>query len=123
MSSDITIATAPCSWGVWYADGKPSGTPWQVFLDQAAEAGYKSLELGPDGYLPQAGEVLREELTKRGLTVCAGTACYALDRFRDFAGLREPLTRLCRRVQAFNGTYLVTMDESDVGAYSEKKQD
>ena len=23
----ITIATAPCSWGVWYADGTPSGTP------------------------------------------------------------------------------------------------
>lgn len=49
--SNVKIATAPCSWGVWYADGTPSGTPYKVFLDQAAEAGYKALELGPDGYL------------------------------------------------------------------------
>ena len=43
----ITIATAPCSWGVWYPDGTPSGTPWHTFLDQAASAGYQALELGP----------------------------------------------------------------------------
>ena len=34
----VTIATAPCSWGVWYQDGKPSGTPYETFLSQAAEA-------------------------------------------------------------------------------------
>ena len=74
--SKVTIATAPCSWGVWYADGTPSGTPWNVFLDQAAAAGYKALELGPDGYLPTDEDVLREELTRRGLDVCSGTCCY-----------------------------------------------
>ena len=34
----VKIATAPCSWGVWYADGTPSGTPAQLFLDQARQA-------------------------------------------------------------------------------------
>ena len=71
----VKIATAPCSWGVWYADGTPSGTPWELFLDQAAEAGYQALELGPDGYLPTDEGRLREELERRGLSVCAGTAC------------------------------------------------
>lgn len=50
--SKVTIATAPCFWGVWYADGTPSGTPWNVFLDQAAAAGYKALELGPTATCP-----------------------------------------------------------------------
>ena len=57
----VKIATAPCSWGVWYADGTPSKTPYELFLDQAAQAGYKALELGPDGYLPTALERLRAE--------------------------------------------------------------
>ena len=51
MSLQVTIGTAPCSWGVWWPDGTPSGTPYDIFLDQAAEAGYKALELGPVGYL------------------------------------------------------------------------
>ena len=33
----IQIATAPCSWGVFYADGGTSGVPYEVFLQQAAE--------------------------------------------------------------------------------------
>ena len=121
--SQVTIATAPCSWGVWYADGTPSGTPWDVFLDQAAAAGYRALELGPDGYLPTDEAVLREELNRRGLDVCAGTCCYQFDRYASFDDFRAPVDALCRRLSAFGAKYLVAMDESDVGQYSEKKRD
>ncbi len=117
----VTIATAPCSWGVWYADGRPSGTPADVFLQQAAQAGYQALELGPDGYLPQDPAALREVLTQNGLAACAGTACYQFDRYRSFADFRDKIDALCARIVAVGGKYLVTMDESDVGAYSEKK--
>lgn len=119
--SKVTIATAPCSWGVWYADGTPSGTPWNVFLDQAAAAGYKALELGPDGYLPTDENVLRDELTRRGLDVCSGTCCYQFDRYASFDDFRAPVEALCKRLNAFGAKYLVAMDESDVGKYSEKK--
>lgn len=119
--SNVKIATAPCSWGVWYADGTPSGTPWQTFLDQAAAAGYKALELGPDGYLPTDEAVLREELTRRGLEVCSGTCCYQFDRYSSFEDFRPAVEALCRRLTAFGAKYLVAMDESDVGLYSEKK--
>ncbi len=119
----IQIATAPCSWGVWYADGTPSGTPYPVFLDQAAEAGYQALELGPDGYLPTDLGKLREELSARKLFVCAGTACYAFDQGAAFADFRPRVEALCRRLTALDAKYLVTMDESDVGLYSEKKKD
>ena len=121
--SKVTIATAPCSWGVWYADGTPSGTPWNVLLDQAAAAGYKALELGPDGYLPTDEDVLREDLTRRGLDVCSGTCCYQFDRYASFDDFRAPVDALCKRLTAFGAKYLVAMDESDVGLYSEKKAD
>lgn len=120
--SHVKIATAPCSWGVWYADGTPSGTPYDVFLDQAAEAGYKALELGPDGYLPTDEGKLREALQKRGLEVCAGTACYQFDKEASFDSFRPRVEALCKRLSAFGAKYLVTMDESDVGDYSEKKE-
>ena len=123
MACNVIPGTAPCSWGVWYADGKPSGTPWNVFLDQAAEAGYKTLELGPDGYLPADLSELRHELEKRSLRVCAGTACYRFDQYEDFNGFRSRVASLCERVQALGASWLVTMDESDVGKYSEKKKE
>lgn len=120
--SRIISATAPCSWGVWYPDGSPSGTPYQTFLDQAAASGYQSLELGPDGYLPTDEQLLREELTKRNLSICAGTACYSFDQEASFASFRLRIEALCRRITAFGARYLVAMDESDVGLYSEKKE-
>lgn len=120
--SQIISATAPCSWGVWYADGTPSGTPYQIFLDQAAEAGYQSLELGPDGYLPMDEGKLCEELSRRGLSICAGTVCCQFDREADFEAFRPRAEALCRRIKAFGVSYLVAMDESDVGLYSEKKE-
>ncbi len=119
--SKIKIATAPCSWGVWYADGTPSGTPYEVFLKQAQEIGYQGLELGPDGYLPADESQLTEILEKHGLAVCAGTACYQFDHYHDFEGFRPQLKALCERIHSLGGKYLVTMDESDVGLYSEKK--
>ena len=121
MKAKITIATAPCSWGVWYADGKPSGTDWRTFLDGAALAGYKALELGPDGYLPKDNKALVAELSSRGMTVCAGTACVKLDKIRNFGDLQAQIEDLCSRISGLNARWLVVMDESDVGEYSEKK--
>lgn len=121
--SRIISATAPCSWGVWYADGTPSKTPYPVFLDQAAQAGYKALELGPDGYLPTDNGKLKEELNARSMEVCAGTACYSFDREASFSSFRPRIESMCRRLKAFGAAYIVAMDESDVGRYSEKKEE
>ena len=117
----IKIATAPCSWGVWYADGTPSKTPWQVFLDQAQNAGYKALELGPDGYLPTDLNILKDELAKRNLEVCAGTVCYGFDQYNSFADFKHKIDDLCKRLVELNAKYLVTMDGSNVGDLSENK--
>lgn len=123
MSLNITIATCPCSWGVWWADGTPSKTPYNVFLDQASESGYKELELGPDGYLPTNLDDLNEELEKRNLAICSGTACYSFDLYECFEDFKDQVDDLCKRISQSKAKYLVTMDESDVGMYSEKKKD
>ena len=100
MSLQVTIGTAPCSWGVWWPDGTPSGTPYNVFLDQAAEAGYKALELGPVGYLPTDIGQLRDELASRGLSICGGTACYDFLKAASFADVRADVDELCKRLLA-----------------------
>lgn len=110
MNCKITIGTAPCSWGVWWPDGTPSGTPYSVFLDQAAEAGYHALELGPVGYLPEDVGQLREELARRGLSVCGGTACFEFLKADSFAAVRPQVDEICRRLQHFQVPYLMTMD-------------
>lgn len=76
-----------------------------------------------DGYLPTDEDVLREELTRRGLDVCSGTCCYQFDRYASFDDFRAPVDALCKRLTAFGAKYLVAMDESDFGLYSEKKAD
>lgn len=119
---NVKIATAPCSWGVWYADGTPSGTPADVFLNQAEEAGYTALELGPIGYLPTDTEILKEELDKRRLSICAGTVCQAFDQFRSFKDFKPAIAALCNRLQKLDVPYIVAMDESNVGKYSELKK-
>jgi inosose dehydratase len=75
----LIIGTAPDSWGVWFADD-PKQTPWERFLDEVAESGYKWIELGPYGYLPNDPARLAEELKQRDLKVTAGTVFTAFHR-------------------------------------------
>ena len=118
----VNIATAPCSWGVWYTDGRPSGTPYSTFLDQASAAGYNALELGPVGYLPTDPAKLAFELEARSLSVCAGTACYALDKASSLADFRSELDKLCGLLVEFKAPYIVVMDASDIGYFGERKK-
>jgi len=51
----------------------PNLPPWQRVLDEAAEAGYGGLELGPYGYVPLDLDLVSEALSRRGLFIAAGT--------------------------------------------------
>nr|MCU0803379.1 myo-inositol catabolism protein [Paracoccaceae bacterium] len=48
----IRIGNAPCSWGVEWADD-PRNPTWQKVLGDCAAAGYKGIELGPIGFMPE----------------------------------------------------------------------
>jgi inosose dehydratase len=92
----VTIGTAPDSWGVWFADD-PRQMPWQRFLDEVAEAGYKWIELGPYGYLPTDLSVLRSELTKRDLKVSGSFIAGDLASEAGWPKLEHALATAARR--------------------------
>src|SRR6218665_618525 len=72
MRNPITLTTAPCCWGV--DDVKNPHLPdWEKVLDEARDAGFGGLELGPYGYLPLDLQRVSQALTRRGLKIVAGT--------------------------------------------------
>jgi len=113
MAQNITIGTAPDSWGVWFADD-PKQTPWQRFLDEVAEAGYKTIELGPYGYLPTDPSQLADELAARDLNVCAGTVFTAFHRGIDGSANAweeawEPARKVAELTAAMGGEHIVVI--------------
>ena len=44
------------------------------------------------------------------LSICGGTACYDFLKARSFADVRGDVDDLCKRLQAFDVHYLMTMD-------------
>jgi inosose dehydratase len=72
MSTPITITCAPCCWGVDDVSN-PHLPPWERVLDEAAQAGFGRLELGPYGYMPLDVGRVGAALDARGLSIVAGT--------------------------------------------------
>lgn len=109
MENKLVIGTAPDSWGVWFADD-PQQTPWERFLDEVAEAGYKWIELGPYSYLPSDSERLARELKARDLQVSAGTVFTAFHRSEDqWAAAWEPARKVAELTAAMGGKHIVVI--------------
>jgi inosose dehydratase len=104
----VQLGTAPDSWGVWHpSDAKQ--TPWHRFMDEAVQAGYTRIELGPFGYLPTDPHVLRRELEQRGLTLTGGTFGGALHRREALPEIEEQVRRVGAVVGELGGSYLVLL--------------
>lgn len=105
----IDLAAAPVSWGVDYAEA-PGNPPWSVVLDGIAAAGYRHVELGPVGYLPEDAAELSRALRQRGLALVAGFVFAHLhDPAAEVAAVRTA-RRACALVAAAGGTHLVIID-------------
>jgi inosose dehydratase len=104
----VDIGTAPDSWGVWYADD-PQQVPWNRFLDEAAEAGYTRIELGPYGYLPTDPVRLKDELDRRGLTMTAGTTFEQLHRDDGWEATWRDVVKTAELTAAMGAKHLVVM--------------
>jgi sugar phosphate isomerase/epimerase len=64
----ISIANAPCSWGVEFPQDRRNPA-WTRVLDECRDAGYQGIELGPIGYLPEDPARLAEALASRSLAL------------------------------------------------------
>ncbi len=120
MTKPITISCAPCCWGVDDVSN-PHLPSWEKVLDEARDAGFGGLELGPYGYMPLDVTRVSDALDQRGLSIVAGTI------FDDLVSLdnRENLLRQTREIcalitqlpkphshegQRFEAPYLTVMD-------------
>ena len=92
MTLPVTITCAPCCWGVDDVSN-PHLPHWERVLDEAAEAGFGGLELGPYGYMPLDVARVGAALEARGLRIVAGTIFDDLVSPRN----RENLLRQVRR--------------------------
>ncbi|MDO4897676.1 MAG: sugar phosphate isomerase/epimerase [Rothia sp. (in: high G+C Gram-positive bacteria)] len=105
----LIIGTAPDSWGVWFPEDDAQ-TPWQRFLDEVAEAGYKWIELGSYGYLPSDPETLAKELKDRDLKVSAGTVFTAFHRGLDQWDIAwEPARKVAELTAAMGAEHIVVI--------------
>ena len=109
--SRLRLGTAPDSWGVWFA-ADPHQVTWDVYLDEVARAGYQYTELGPQGYLPQDPEQLKDELAARNLTCCGGTVFAGLHKGREaLKEAKEAFGREARLLRAVGAKHLVHLPE------------
>ncbi len=105
----IRIGNAPCSWGVEFA-GDPRNPPWRQVLADCAAAGYRGIELGPIGYMPEDPAILSEALAEHNQTLIGGVV---FRPFHDASAWDEVLDaahRTCKALVAHGAQHLVLID-------------
>jgi inosose dehydratase len=107
---NVTIGSAPDSWGVWFPSDERQ-TPWHRFLDEVAEAGYEWTELGPYGYLPTDPETLRAELAKRNLRITGATVIADLDAPDSWPEVERQVRGGGALAHALGGEFIVLIDD------------
>jgi inosose dehydratase len=102
----LRIANAPTSWGIEDPEDA-ANPPWRHVLDEVTRAGYAGIELGPIGYLPESGPVLRSELELRRLQLVAGFLFQPLHIAEGMTSALQQARRTCRLLTAAGATHLV----------------
>jgi inosose dehydratase len=105
----LSIGNAPCSWGVEFFDD-PRNPPWIRVLDEAKAAGYRGIELGPLGYMPEDPAILGPALAERGLTLIGGVMFRPFHDPGQWAQVKDATYRTCRALTAHGARQLVLID-------------
>ncbi|SDJ75004.1 TIM barrel protein [Aliiruegeria lutimaris] len=105
----IRIGNAPCSWGVEFADD-PRNPTWQTVLKECAEAGYKGIELGPVGFMPEDPAVLGDALAEHDLELIGGVVFRAFHAPDQWGDVLDGVHRTCKALTAHGAQHLVLID-------------
>ncbi len=105
----ISIGNAPCSWGVEFAED-PRNPPWRSVLRDCAAAGYRGIELGPVGYMPEDPAVLAAALAEHGLELIGGVVFRPFHDPGAWDDVMDGAMRTCKALQAHGAQHLVLID-------------
>ncbi|MGR3757954.1 MAG: TIM barrel protein [Tranquillimonas sp.] len=105
----IRIGNAPCSWGVEFAND-PRNPTWQHVLKECAEAGYKGIELGPVGFMPEDPAVLGEGLEENGLELIGGVVFRPYHDPAAWDDVLDATHRTGRALRAHGAKQMVLID-------------
>ncbi len=105
----IRIGNAPCSWGIEFASD-PSYPAWREVLRQNAEAGYKGIELGPVGYMPEDPSELGEALSEFDLELIGGVVFRPYHDVNAWDDVLDGTVRTCKALAAHGAQHLVLID-------------
>jgi inosose dehydratase len=105
----IHIGNAPCSWGVEFADD-PRNPSWRRVLADCAAAGYRGIELGPIGFMPEDPAILAEALAENGLTLIGGVVFRPFHDPAKWDEVQDAALRTCKALVAHGARHLVLID-------------
>lgn len=105
----ISIGNAPCSWGVEFADD-PRNPPWRRVLSECAAAGYRGIELGPVGFMPEDPVILAEALSAHDLELTAGVVFRPFHDPAKWDDVWDGAARTCSALVAHRAKHLVLID-------------
>ena len=105
----LRIGAAPCSWGVEFPDS-PANPPWRQVLDEARTVGYRGIELGPVGYMPEDPAVLGAALQKRDLELIGGVVFRPFHNPDAWDEVLDGVIRTCRSLTAHGADRVVFID-------------
>ena len=120
MAIDIKVGTAPDNWGIWFPSD-PQQTPWNRFLDEVTEAGYKWIELGPPGYLPSDPAILTANLQKRGLEVTTGFVMQHFDDPSLWPTIEAEVNSVGTVLKALGARFLLVIDDTYTNLFTGKR--
>lgn len=94
----INICGAPCCWGVDDITN-PNLPTWQRVMSEAHEAGYRAIELGPNGWIPTDDiEMVTAELDKNNLAIVAGTIFDDMLSEENYEKLINQVDDICKLI-------------------------
>ena len=105
----IKIGNAPCSWGVEFAND-PRNPDWRRVLSDCAGAGYKGIELGPIGFMPEDPAILADALAENELTLIGGVVFRPFHDSAKWDDVWDAAERTCKALVAHRAQHLVLID-------------
>lgn len=105
----IRIGNAPCSWGVEFADDARN-PPWRQVLQDCAAAGYRGIELGPIGYMPEDPAILGQALAENELELIGGVVFRPFHDSAQWGEVWDAAKRTCKALVAHEAEHLVLID-------------